>query len=278
MPVEIDPMVPHPYRIRRIRRETSDTYTFDLTTADGARSLSFSPGQFNMIYVAGIGEVPISISGDPLEPRVMVHTVRSVGSVTRVLCGLKEGAMVGLRGPYGTAWPVRAAEGSDVILVAGGIGLAPIRPAIYHLFAYRDSYGKLAILYGARTPKDLLYRKELEQWRARFDVDVDITVDSPGEDWYGKVGVVTNLIPRVHVDPSETVALVCGPEVMIRFTVIALRDLGVSPENIYVSLERNMKCGIGLCGHCQCGPEFICKDGAVFPFTRVEHYLRVREL
>jgi NAD(P)H-flavin reductase len=271
-------MIPRPHRIREIRRDTIDTYTFDLVPADDGPPMSFAPGQFNMIYVAGVGEVPISISGDPLESETMVHTVRAVGSVTRVMCALKPGAIVGLRGPFGTAWPVREAQGSDVVVVAGGIGLAPIRPAIYHLFSYRDDYGKLAILYGARTPRDLLFRRELEKWRSRFDVDVDITVDSPGEDWYGKVGVVTNLIPRAHVDPMETVALICGPEVMIRFTVIALRDRGVAPENIYVSLERNMKCGIGLCGHCQCGPEFICKDGPVFPFSRVERYLKVREL
>jgi NAD(P)H-flavin reductase len=271
-------MIPRPHRIRHIRRETKDTFTFDLVPVDNAPPMAFTPGQFNMIYVAGVGEVPISISGDPLEPRATVHTVRSVGSVTRVLCGLKPGAVVGLRGPFGTAWPMREAHGSDVILVAGGIGLAPIRPAIYQLFSYRDNYGKIVVLYGARTPRELLFRTELEKWRGRFDVDVDITVDSPGEDWYGKVGVVTNLIPRAHIDPLETVALVCGPEVMIRFTVIALRNRGVNLENIYVSLERNMKCGIGLCGHCQCGPEFICKDGAVFPFPRVEPYLKVREL
>ncbi len=271
-------MIPRPHRIRKITRETNDTHTFDLSPVDNAPAMTFAPGQFNMIYVAGVGEVPISISGDPLEPRSTVHTVRSVGSVTRVMCALKQGAIVGLRGPFGKPWPLREAEGSDVIVVAGGIGLAPIRPAIYHLFSYRDNYGKIAILCGARTPRDLLFRHELEKWRARFDIDVDITVDSPGETWYGKVGVVTNLIPRAHVDPMETVALVCGPEVMIRFTVIALRNLGVSVDSIYVSLERNMKCGIGLCGHCQCGPEFICKDGPVFRFSRVEPYLKVREL
>jgi len=173
---------------------------------------------------------------------------------------------------------VREAQGSDVIVVAGGIGLAPLRPAIYSLLSNRDYYGRIAVLYGSRTPSDLLFRSELEHWRSRFDVDLDITVDSPGEDWYGKVGVVTNLIPRAHVDPLETVALVCGPEVMIRFTVIALRDRGISTDNIHVSLERSMKCGIGLCGHCQFGPEFICKDGPVFPFSKVETYMKVREL
>ncbi len=271
-------MIPRPHRIQHVRRETNDTYTFDLVPADNAPPIAFAPGQFNMMYVAGVGEVPISISGDPLEPTATIHTVRSVGSVTRVLCALKEGSVVGLRGPYGTAWPVREAQGSDVVVVAGGIGLAPLRPAIYHLFSYRDYYGHIAILYGARTPRELLFRRELEKWRSRFDIEVAITVDSPGEDWYGRVGVVTTLIPTAHFDPAETVAFVCGPEVMIRFTVMSLRNREVSPENIYVSLERNMKCGIGLCGHCQCGPVFICKDGPVFRHSDVESYLRIREL
>lgn len=271
-------MIPRPHRIENVKRETHDTYTFDLVPADNAPPMTYSPGQFNMIYVAGVGEVPISISGDPLESQATVHTVRAAGSVTKVLCGLKRGTIVGLRGPFGTSWPVREAQGSDVIVVAGGIGLAPLRPAIYHFLSYRDNYGRLAILYGARTPHDILFPRELEKWRGRFDIDVEITVDSPGEDWYGRVGVVTTLIPKAHVDPTETVALVCGPEVMIRHTVMSLRDRGISPQRIYVSLERNMKCGIGLCGHCQCGPEFICKDGPVFPYSRVEPFVRVREL
>jgi NAD(P)H-flavin reductase len=271
-------MVPRPHRIKRIKRETHDTYTLDLVPADRGPVVNFLPGQFNMIYVAGVGEVPISISGDPLESDATVHTVRAVGTVTEALCKLKPGTLVGLRGPFGTHWPVRESAGSDILVVAGGIGLAPIRPAIYQILGYRDNYGKLAFLYGARAPKEILYRRELEKWRGRFDVDVDITVDHPGEDWYGGVGLVTRLILRADFDPIDTVAFVCGPEVMIRFTIGELKLLGVDTNNIYVSLERNMKCGIGICGHCQCGPEFICKDGPVFPFNHVESILKVREL
>ncbi len=273
-----DPMVPRPHRIKRIRRETYDTCTLDLVPADRGPVVNFLPGQFNMIYVAGVGEVPISVSGSPLESNATVHTVRSAGTVTKALCSLKEGALVGLRGPFGSHWPVREAAGSDIVIIAGGIGLAPIRPAIYQILGYRDNYGKLALLYGARAPREILFRRELEKWRGRFDLDVEITVDQPGEDWYGGVGVVTTLLPRTSFDPLETVAFICGPEVMIRFAVMELRELGVDPDNIYVSLERNMKCGIGICGHCQCGPEFICKDGPVFPFKKVESIMKVREL
>jgi NAD(P)H-flavin reductase len=164
------------------------------------------------------------------------------------------------------------------VIVAGGIGLAPLRPAIYQLLAQRDNYGNLSFLYGTRSPRDILFRRELEKWRSRFDLDVEITVDHPGEDWYGRVGVVTTLIPFASFDRFDTVAFVCGPEVMMRFTVAALRKRGISPDNIYVSMERSMKCGIGLCGHCQYGREFICKDGPVFPFSRVEPIFKIREL
>jgi NAD(P)H-flavin reductase len=271
-------MVPDLFVIQKVKRETHDTYTFELVPRERDTRMVFSPGQFNMLYVPGVGEVPISISGDPLDPLPVVHTVRAVGTATKVLCGLKKGAVVGLRGPFGSSWPVRKSAGSDVIIVAGGIGLAPLRPAIYQLLAQRDNYGNLAFLYGTRSPRDILFRHELKKWRSRFDLDVEITVDHPGEDWHGRVGVVTTLIPLTTFDRFDTVAFVCGPEVMIRFTVAALRNRGISPDDIYVSLERNMKCGIGLCGHCQYGREFICKDGPVFPFSRVERIFKIREL
>ncbi|MEJ2720393.1 MAG: FAD/NAD(P)-binding protein, partial [bacterium] len=218
------------------------------------------------------------ISGDPLDPMPVIHTVRAVGPVTRALCSLGKGDVVGLRGPYGSPWPIRESAGNDIVIVAGGIGLAPLRSAIYQLLAQRDGYGRLVFLYGTRTPRDILYRRELERWRSRFDLDVEITVDHPGEDWYGRVGVVTTLIPFTNFDSFDTTALICGPEVMMRYTVAALRNRGVSSDHIYVSMERNMKCGIGLCGHCQFGREFVCKDGPVFPFSRIESVFKIREL
>jgi NAD(P)H-flavin reductase len=271
-------MLPHPYRVQRVRRETYDTFTLDLEQANGASGLPFAPGQFNMMYLFGVGEVPISISGDPAKSKALVHTIRAVGTVTKPIVRLKRGDVLGVRGPFGSSWAVEAAKGSDVVIVAGGIGLAPLRPALYYLLSHRDSYGRVVLLYGARTPEDLLYTRELEEWRSRLDVEVGVTVDAATGDWRGNVGVVTTLIPWARFEPSDTVAMVCGPEVMMRFTVQALQERGVAVENTYVSMERNMKCAVGFCGHCQFGPTFICKDGPVFRCDRMEQFLWKREI
>jgi NAD(P)H-flavin reductase len=231
-----------------------------------------------MLYAFGVGEVPISISGDPARPATLVHTVRDVGNVTHALCRLKKGEVLGVRGPLGAPWPVALAPGKDVIIVAGGLGLAPLRPAIYHLLNQRSAFGNVELIYGARTPGDLLYRKELERWRGRFDLRVHVTVDSAANDWRGNVGVVTNLIGRARFDAPSTLALICGPGVMMRFTVLELLSHGLTPQQIYVSMERNMKCGIGLCGHCQWGPFFICKNGPVFRFDRIKDWFDRREV
>lgn len=271
-------MVPAPYGIRRVVRETQDTFSCELQACTGPTQLAFRPGQFNMLYVFGVGEVPISISGDPARPDRVVHTTRAVGAVTRALQGLREGAVLGLRGPFGTAWPVEAARDHDVIIVAGGIGLAPLRPVMYDLLNNRGRHGRIVLLYGVRTAEDLLFSRELTEWRGRFDVDVHTTVDRSTSGWRGNVGVVTTLIPHAPCDPQRTVALVCGPEIMMRFTVMALEARGVAAGNIYVSMERNMKCAVGFCGHCQYGPEFICKDGPVFAYPRIERLFSIREV
>jgi NAD(P)H-flavin reductase len=277
-------MAPAPFRVRRVSRDTHDTVTIELepphdrVLSGSAAGPRFAPGQFNMLYVFGLGEVPISISGDPAEPDALVHTVRAVGAVTRALRGLRRGAVVGVRGPYGSAWPVDEAAGHDVVIMAGGIGLAPLRPAIYHLLARRDRYGKVVLLYGARTPADLLYTRQLERWRGRFDAQIEVTVDAaPPGTWLGHVGVAGTLLPRAEFDASRAVALVCGPEVMMRFAIADLRHRGLAPEQIYLSMERNMRCAIGLCGHCQFGPTFVCKDGPVFRYDRLAPFLGVRE-
>lgn len=272
------PMTPGPFRVLGRRSETADTFTLELEPVDGAGAVPFAPGQFNMLYVFGVGEVPISISGDPARPERLVHTTRAVGPVTRAMGELKRGHELGVRGPFGTHWPVLEAVGNDVVVVAGGIGLAPLRPAVYHVLEHRDEYGRVALLYGARTPADILYVRELEQWRARFDLEVEVTVDRATGTWRGSVGVVTNLIPRTTFDPSRTVSMICGPEVMMRFTILELQKRGVSSENIYVSIERNMKCGIGQCGRCQLGPWFVCKDGPVFRYEDVRVLLGKREV
>jgi len=271
-------MTPHPFVVQRALPETDDTFTLELAADRGFEPLAFRPGQFNMLYVFGVGEVPISISGDPATPQTLVHTTRVVGATTRAMRQLKRGDQLGVRGPFGTAWPVEEAEGQDVLFVAGGIGLAPLRPALYRVLSRRERYGRVVLLYGARTPDDILFRRELRNWRADFDLEVHVTVDRATREWRGNVGVVTALIPRVPFDPRNTVALTCGPEVMMRFTVLELQRRGVEPEHVHVSLERNMKCAIGLCGHCQLGAEFVCRDGPVFPYARVRRLLDVREL
>ena len=263
----VAPMLPAAYRVSRVRRETHDTRTLEIDAGD--RGFSFLPGQFNMLYAFGKGEAPISVSGDPARPERLVHTVRAVGAVSRALTALKTGEMLGVRGPFGSPWPVREAETRDVVLVAGGIGLAPLRPALHALLGARGRFGRIVLLYGARTPRDLLYRNELRRWRGRPDLQIEVTVDSGDGAWGGHVGVVTTLLARAGFDPDCSVAMVCGPEVMMRFVVRELLDRGMSPADVYVSMERNMKCAVGHCGRCQLGPEIVCRDGPVFPFDRI---------
>jgi len=274
----LDPMLPQLYRVQRVRREIPDTFTLELEPANGSDIPSFATGQFNMLYVYGVGEVPISISGNPAQPKPLVHTTRAVGTVTKAMRKLKPDDVIGVRGPFGSHWPIELAHGKDVVIVAGGIGLAPLRSAMYQIISQRELYGKVALLYGARTPADILYRRELEHWRGRFDLEVYITVDNATGDWHGSVGVVTKLIPRASFDPGNTVAFICGPEVMMRFTVKELEKRGVAVEHIYISMERNMKCAVGFCGHCQYGPNFVCKDGPVFQYSRVHNLFTKREI
>jgi NAD(P)H-flavin reductase len=272
------PMVPSPHRILKVRRETGDVFSIETQPQAEESDFPFTPGQFNMIYVFGVGEVPISISGDPARTKTLTHTIRGVGWVTRALQGMKKGDMIGVRGPFGTPWPLREAEGNDVLVVAGGVGLAPLRPVIYQLLAEREKYGKISILYGARRPNDILYEKELEKWRGRFDLEVEVTLDAAERGWMGNVGVVTQLIPKAMSDPDNTLAMVCGPEIMMRFAIKELQKQGMSEAGIYLTMERNMKCAIGFCGHCQFGPQFICKDGPVFRYDRIRNIFGKREM
>jgi len=256
-------------------QESADVATLTLTPPE---PFSFEPGQFNMLHLAGIGEVPISISGDPSDTGSIVHTIRDVGPVTKALCALRPGQRVGVRGPYGTSWPVGAAEGGDLLIVAGGIGLPPLRPALYQALSRRDLFGRMALLYGARTPADLLYTDELRSWRGRFDLDVQVTVDAADEDWRGNVGVVPGLVSRAQFDPARTTAFVVGPEIMIRFTVRALLTAGVPDDRVFMSMERNMQCAVALCGHCQLGPYLVCRDGPVFTHRALARWLGIREV
>ena len=269
-----DPMVPGVARVRHRRHEMNDVWTLDLEM-DGEPA-PFLPGQFNMLYAMGVGEVPISFSGDPAAARI-VHTIRAVGAVSQALVDLKPGMALGLRGPFGTGWPVAAAKGKDVIILAGGIGLAPLRPVLYQLLAAPGDYGRITLLYGTRSPEDILFARELEAWRQAGDIRVEITVDHAIGGWDGPVGVVTTLITPDLFDPANSVAMICGPEVMMRFCSGALVKLGMPAEAIYLSMERNMKCAIGHCGHCQFGPHFVCKEGPVFRLDQVQRLIGVRE-
>ncbi len=273
-----DPMIPSPFVIRRVQKETYDTFTIEIEPADGPKGFHFAAGQFNMLYVFGVGEVPISLSGSPGPADTLKHTIRAAGTVTNALAKLKRGDVLGVRGPYGTSWPVEDATGKDVLLISGGIGLAPLRPVLYQLFSQRRKYGKITLLYGAKTPKDILYRHELEKWGKRFNMDVMVTVDKVSEDWNGNGGVVTTLIPQTPLDSPRTIAMICGPEVMMRFTIAELQKNGMGDASIFISMERNMKCGIGLCGHCQCGPLFMCKDGPIFRYDRIKYFFAKKEM
>ncbi len=268
---------PTPWRVAGVQKEAAGVVTLDLEPLGGP-SFAFAPGQFNMLYAFGIGEVPISISGDPTTSGPIPHTIREMGAVTRALCGMQPGEAVGVRGPYGTHWPVERAEGGDVVIVAGGIGLPPLRPAVYHLLANRDRYARVVLLYGSRTPDDLLFTDELAAWRSRFDLDVQVTVDAAMGGWKGNVGVVPDLIPRARFDPAGAVGFVVGPEIMMRFAVQGLLAAGLTQDRVFLSMERNMQCAVGMCGHCQIGPFFVCRDGPVFSFEAIAPWFRMREV
>jgi NAD(P)H-flavin reductase len=274
----LDPMLTHPYVVREVAKETPDTFTLTIEPENGGHGLAFAPGQFSMLWVFGVGELPISISGDPAKDNRLVYTVRSVGQATHALVSRCVGDSVGVRGPLGTGWPADGARGKDVIIVAGGIGLAPLRPLIYQVLSNRKDYGRLVILYGARSPRELLYRKELASWARNRETQVLVTVDYGGLGWRGHVGVVTTLFKYARLQPAHSVAMVCGPEIMMRFVTRELETHGLGRDDIYLSMERNMKCAVGFCGHCQYGPYFICKDGPVFRYQQIRPLLEKYEL
>lgn len=277
-PLRSEPLLPHPARITEIEDEAYAIATYHLMFEDdGLRQrFRFQAGQFNMIYLPGIGEVPISISSDPAQPEKLGHTIRYAGNVTRAISQLKPGDVVGLRGPYGSAWPLDRLSGQDICIVTGGIGLAPLRPVIYALMQRRDDFGKVNLLYGARTPADMLYTSEFDTWRDHR-IQIHLTVDRADERWRGQVGVVPMLFYHLRPDPSQTIVLTCGPEIMIRFVIYEALARRIPKERIYVSMERNMKCAVGFCGHCQFGPTFICKEGPVLSYAQIEPFFGVED-
>jgi NAD(P)H-flavin reductase len=268
-----------------VRRETGDVVTLSLQ-GNGDSAPSFAPGQFNMLYAFGIGEAAISMSGDPAQsgdpsdPSAVVHTVRALGAVTRAICAARAGDVVGVRGPFGRPWPVTEAEGNDLVIIAGGLGLAPLRPVIYHAIRNRARYRRVVLLAGARDPAELLFSDELGRWRddAAAGLDVRVIVDRAGPAWTGRVGVVPDLVPDEPLDPARTFVFICGPEVMMRYTLRPLQRQGVPDARIFLSIERNMKCAVAFCGHCQFGPVFVCKDGPVLALDRLRPWFFTREL
>jgi NAD(P)H-flavin reductase len=269
--------------VRRVVPETPDTATYWLTLLDpGARAAyRFRPGQFNMLSIFGAGEVAISISSDPGHPARLAHTVRSTGRVTNLFPRLQPGDQVGVRGPFGRGWPVDEAAGGDLLIMAGGLGLAPLRPAIYEAMRRRDEFGRVVVLVGARTAEHLLYRGELDAWgdtmRGR-GLEVGLTVDVADDAWPYGHGVVTTLLEPAAMDPGRTTAFICGPEIMMRFAVRALIERWIPASRIHLSMERNMQCGVGVCGHCQLGPLFVCCHGPVFRYEDVAELMEVPDL
>jgi len=271
-----DPMLPRRGRVRARKRELDGVVTLEIVPEAGFSAAV--AGQFNMLGLPGIGEIPISLSRDPAQGDGLVHTVRAVGPVSAALSRLTPGDTVWLRGPFGVGWPLAELAGRDVVVVSGGLGLAPLRPVLHRLLAERPRYGQIVLLHGARSPAEILYRREIAAWRHRLDIDIAITLDHAGADWRGHVGVVTHLIPQAAFDPHHATALVCGPEVMMRFAIAALGAAGLATSAIFLSLERNMQCAVGLCGHCQFGPFFVCRDGPVFRYDKVAPWLSVKEM
>jgi NAD(P)H-flavin reductase len=277
---EINTFVPALAEVVEKRREAPKIWTLRLRLKDEAqrRDFQFRPGQFNMVYDFGVGEVPISIVSDPADSELLDHTIRAVGAVSHRLCELDRGDVIGLRGPYGSWWPLEEARGQDVLIVTGGLGCAPVVAAINYVMTRREAYGALKIFHGIKTPGDLLYRERFQAWRKAPNTEVHLTVDRPDRKWKEHVGVVTALFGQTQIDPDRSIVMMCGPEIMMRFAVRELVKRGVTTNRIYLAMERNMKCAIGFCGHCQYGPLFICKDGPVLRYDLISRWFDIREL
>lgn len=276
--MQIDTILePNFFRIENKIQETKDTFTVELISLNDDE-IAFLPGQFNMLYAFGVGEVPVSISGNLKSKKGYVHTIKTVGNVTKALSRLEVGEKIGVRGPFGSSWPIDACIGRDVLVVAGGIGLAPMRPLIYELIQKRSQFARVNIIYGARDPNNILFENELMEWKNHFEDNVFTTVDFAGEGWNGSVGAVTNVIPCIHNKFNNCIALLCGPEIMFRFVIRELLQRDVELNNIYLAMERNMKCAIGHCGRCQYVSNFTCKDGSILPYSKINNFFTIKEI
>jgi len=273
--------IPEIYTVIDRREEIPHTVTLDIRPANNARPPLFAPGQFNMLYSFGAGEVPISFSGRADYGDHYSHTLRAVGKTTEALARLRAGDQLGVRGPFGRGWPMAELVGKHVLVVAGGLGLAPLQPLIEQICDHGQQYAGSQLFYGGKQPQELLYPQRLAEWSSV--IDVELSVDRAGfnekeDDWKGHVGVITQLLATAAFPLGNTVAVVCGPEIMMRFAVQTLQQRGLPDSAIYLSMERNMHCAIGHCGHCQWGPNFICKDGPVFCYDDIAPWFYRREL
>lgn len=257
-----------------IENPNTKTYSLEFEDKQQQKKFTWEPGQFMMLSLCGIGEAALSISNIPTDGHLQT-TIRAVGNVTNKIAELKKGDSLGMRGPYGTGWPIKETYGKNILLVAGGMGLAPLRGVIQHIATHRKNYEKLEIIYGSRTPNDMIFTHQFQKWHQIEKSRLDLTVDEcPHKiQWGGKIGLVTCCFPEMKTKPQKSVALVCGPEIMMRFVAKCLETIGFKENQIFLSLERRMKCGIGKCGHCQIGPNYVCKDGPVFPYGTIKPYI-----
>lgn len=280
-----DKSIPFEVTVKWARKETRDTASYALKIRNKAiqKSYRFMPGQFNMLYMPGIGEAPISISSAPGDHDLM-HTIRMAGDVTTALSKLKYGDVLGMRGPFGNGWPLHEIADNNLIIISGGVGIAPLRSVLRHILGERSGSpakkhsARHTLLYGAKTPKDIVFKNEFPRYREAFDIFLSVDKADPEVYWRGDVGLVTSLLSKVTFNPSRTIVFLCGPEVMMQNVVHELLKRGLTEDKIFLSVERNMNCGMGLCGHCFLGPRFVCKDGPVFRFSDIGEFFRTREI
>ncbi len=266
--------IPFPVRIDSMQRESFDTITHRVVFEDSAAAdvFTYKPGQFAEVSLPGIGEAPISITSSPGRQGYLEFTIRSAGKLTRAINDLKPGDRLYIRGPYGNSFPFEETGGKNLFFIAGGIGLPPLRSLINAVFENRKDFGRITILYGSKTPDELCFKEELTEWQEISETEVLLTVDTPDETWTGNIGVVTKLWDKTDMSPHNSAAFVCGPPVMIKFVIVKLLQSGFMPQNIFVTLERYMKCGIGKCGHCNIGMKFVCVDGPVFSYEQLKEF------
>lgn len=264
--------LPRTATIKGIRPETIDVTTFQvaLDGTNGENRFEYESGQFAEVSILGVGEAPISITSTPTRPETLEFSIRRVGQLTNALHELKVGDKIGIRGPFGNSFPLKELEGQNMLIIGGGIGLAPMRSVILNLFDNRQKYGRIDIIYGARSPQDLVFKSEYEEWQKVENTNLYLTVDRGDEDWKGNVGLVPNFLREINPSPENTTGITCGPPIMIKFTVQALAELGFTSEHVITTMERKMKCGVGKCGRCNIGEKYVCLDGPVFTLKQLE--------